>query len=63
KGVFDKLAQGSVEIYSMGCERRYRKSSCDHFSVMVDCLLTLLNDLKDEEKCDIEEFEISSSSK
>ncbi|GFX26437.1 hypothetical protein TNCV_950351 [Trichonephila clavipes] len=63
KEVFDKLAQGAVEIYSMGCERRYRKSACDHFSVLVDCLLTLLNDLKEEEKCDIEEFERASSSK
>ncbi|GFQ88136.1 hypothetical protein TNCT_709581 [Trichonephila clavata] len=63
KEVFDKLAQGSIEIYSMGCERRFRKSACDHFTIMVDCLLTLLNEFKEEEKCDIEEFERESSSK
>ncbi|GFT53069.1 hypothetical protein NPIL_118371 [Nephila pilipes] len=61
KVVFDKMAQGAMEIYSMGCERRYPESMCDHFSHLTDCVLTLLEDLKKEGKCDIEEFEKKSS--
>ncbi|GFR08496.1 hypothetical protein TNCT_666581 [Trichonephila clavata] len=57
KFMFDKMAQGSMELYSVGCERRYPQKACDHFSFAVDCLLNLLQELQDEEKCNIEELD------
>ncbi|GFX26434.1 hypothetical protein TNCV_950321 [Trichonephila clavipes] len=57
KFLFDKIAQGSMELYSVGCERRHPQKACNHFSSSVDCFLNLLQELEDEEKCDIEELD------
>ncbi|GFT53067.1 hypothetical protein NPIL_118361 [Nephila pilipes] len=57
KKEFNKIAQGGIEMFAMGCETRYPQEVCDHFEHMVDCFLELLTDLNEEEKCDIEEYD------
>ncbi|GFQ97751.1 hypothetical protein TNCT_651891 [Trichonephila clavata] len=61
KKVFKLVTAGAVQMNGMGCEKRHSKSTCDHFEHFVECLLNLLEELKDEDKCDIEEFEKKTS--
>ncbi|GFT53073.1 hypothetical protein NPIL_118391 [Nephila pilipes] len=60
KFIFDKIGQGCVDIYSMGCERRFSQEVCDRWTETLECAMDLLSDLDEEGKCDIEEFEKGS---
>ncbi|GFX26448.1 hypothetical protein TNCV_950461 [Trichonephila clavipes] len=61
KKVFQTITAGAVQMYGLGCELRYSKSTCDHFKFFAECLVDLFTLLNEEGKCDIEEFERKSS--